>query len=312
MKLFQKEIPFIRYQAYLIGLSLVLTIGALIFIFTHGLKFGIDFTGGIKLQYQFKKSVDSKQIQPLLEKATSEKFVIQRLGKPEENLFAINLEKPESGIEGVSARITAELEKGLGAGAVSLIKEESVGPKAGEELRQKGEMAIIIAWLLILAYLGFRFDFNFSPGAIIGLIHDLIITLGAFAISGREISLTVLAAFLTMIGYSVNDTIIVYDRIRENLKKHKTMPLRELVNLSINETLSRTVVTSVVMLFVVVVLFVKGEGEIQDFALAMIVGVITGTYSSIFIASPIYIFLKKLNLFRSRDEKAKPALKASR
>lgn len=292
MKLFKQDIPFIKYQRYLIILSLILTAGALILIGKHDLRFGIDFTGGVKLQYKFNKSVETGQIYDAISKSLHAKVVVQQLGTQNENSFALDIEKSESGIEGVSAAVTKALESSFGEGSVTLVKEEAVGPKAGNELRKKGELAIIVAWLLILIYLGYRFDFYFSPGAIIALMHDLIITVGAFALTGREVNLTVLAAFLTIIGYSVNDTIIVYDRIRENSKKYKTLSTAELVNQSINETLSRTIVTSLVVFFVVFVLFIKGKGDIQDFAFAMIIGVITGTYSSIFIASPIYIFLK--------------------
>lgn len=293
MKIFKKEIPFIKYQSYLITLSLLLTLGFLFLIAKHGLRFGIDFTGGIKLQYKISKAVDSAEVSEALSKGLQEKFVVQQYGNPADSTFAIDIEKPGSSIEGFSEKVTQALNAGLQGASASLLKEEAVGPKAGQELRKKGELAVVITWILILIYLGYRFDFYFSPGAIIALIHDLIITLGFFAVSGREVSLTVLAAFLTLLGYSVNDTIIVYDRVRENAKKYKALPLEELVNRSINETLSRTIVTSVVVFFVVFVLYVMGQGDIKDFAFAMIVGVVTGTYSSIFIASPIYIYLKK-------------------
>ncbi len=293
MKISQREIPFMANQSYLIALSIILTVGSIVLIAFHGLHFGIDFKGGIKLQYKFSQTVDSSKITEILSASLPEKFVVQQLGNASDNLFSLNIEKPRENIENFSSSVTQALNKSLGDGSAQLLKEEAVGPKAGQELRRKGLLAVIVAWVLILIYLGFRFDFYFSPGAIVGLLHDLIITLGAFAITGREISLTALAAFLTIIGYSVNDTIIVYDRIRENTKKYKAMPIEQLVNLSINETLSRTIVTSVVVFFVVFVLFLMAEGEIRDFAFAMIVGVITGTYSSIFIASPCYIFLKK-------------------
>ncbi|MBL7685477.1 MAG: protein translocase subunit SecF [Deltaproteobacteria bacterium] len=293
MQITKKEIPFIQNQKLMIAISAFLTIASLILVFWHGLHFGIDFTGGIKLQYKFNQSVDSAKIQEIVEQTLSEKVAIQQFGQPSENLFGLDIQKPSKSIEGFSQSITQSLEKSFGAGSVSLVKEEAVGPKAGEELKKKGQLAVLIAWMLILAYIGFRFDFYFSPGAIVALIHDIVITLGAFAVTGREINLTVVAAFLTIIGYSVSDTIIVYDRVRENALKYKTLPLEELVNKSINETLSRTIVTSLVVFFVVFVLFIKGEGDIRDFAFAMIIGVVTGTYSSIFIASPFYIFLKK-------------------
>ncbi len=293
MQLTKKEIPFIQNQVYLLILSLILTVGSIILIAIHGLTFGIDFKGGIKLQYHFNKSVETGQVQEMLAKTLHEKVAVQQFGDPKENTFAFDILKPTQGIEDFSLSVTKALDGHFGAGFATLLKEESVGPKAGQELKRKGQLAVIVACILILIYLGYRFDFYFSPGAILALIHDIIITLGAFAVTGREINLTVVAAFLTIVGYSVNDTIIVYDRIRENALKYKTLPIPQLVNRSINETLSRTIVTSLVVFFVVFVLFLKGEGDIQDFAFAMIVGVITGTYSSIFIASPIYIFLKK-------------------
>lgn len=293
MNIFKKEIPFIQYQKYLVALSILLTAVFLFLILKFGLHFGIDFTGGIKLQYKLSKSTDIANINSAMEKGLKEKFVIQQYGNPADNTYSIEIEKPEDSIEGFSERVSQALNTGLTDTTATLLKEEAVGPKAGQELRRKGELAVVITWMLILIYIGFRFDFYFSPGAIIALIHDLIITLGFFAISGREISLTVLAAFLTLLGYSVNDTIIVYDRVRENAHKYKSMPLPELVNRSINETLSRTLVTSVVVFFVVFVLYVMGQGDIKDFAFVMIVGVVTGTYSSIFIASPIYIYLKE-------------------
>lgn len=302
MKIFKKEIPFIKYQKYMVLISILLTLGALILIGEHKLRFGIDFTGGVKLQYKFSHPVETGQIYDAISKNLHEKVVIQQLGNKNDNSFALDIEKNESGIEGVSSAVTQALNSSLAPNFATLVKEESVGPKAGGELRKKGMLAIIVAWILILIYLGYRFDFYFSPGAIIALIHDLIITVGAFALSGREVSLTVLAAFLTIIGYSVNDTIIVYDRIRENSKKFKSLSTPELVNQSINETLSRTIVTSLVVFFVVFILFIKGKGDIQDFAFAMIIGVVTGTYSSIFIASPIYIFLKN-NAHRFQGKK---------
>ncbi|MDO8643684.1 MAG: protein translocase subunit SecF, partial [bacterium] len=149
-------------------------------------------------------------------------------------------------------------------------------------------------WVLMLIYIGFRFDFYFAPGAIVALIHDVLITLGFYALTGREVSLTTIAALLTIIGYSMNDTIVIYDRVRENIKKHERMPLEELIDLSINETLSRTIITSLTVFFVVIILYLFGSGEIQGFGFAMTVGVVAGSYSTIFIASPIYIFLKKI------------------
>ncbi|KAB2842100.1 protein translocase subunit SecF, partial [bacterium] len=153
--------------------------------------------------------------------------------------------------------------------------------------------AVLWAWVIMLIYIGFRFDFYFAPGAIIALIHDVLVAVGIFALLGLEVNLTVVAAILTIIGYSINDTIIVFDRIREDLQKHKGMGLVEVVNKSVNETLSRTIITSLTVLFVVTVLYFRTDGDIKNFAFAMMIGVITGSYSSISIASPVFLFLKQ-------------------
>ncbi|MBF0491251.1 MAG: protein translocase subunit SecF [Deltaproteobacteria bacterium] len=293
MKIVEKEIPFIQNQSFLLILSLILTMGSLLLMVYHGFNLGIDFKGGIKLQYKLSQSIESGKIQEALTKGTGEKILVQQVGQPSENLYAFELQTPKENIDTFSTKVTEVLKKEFQLETVTLIKEEAVGAKAGSEIFKKGQVSVIVAWILILIYIGFRFDFYFSPGAIVALLHDLLIVLGGFAITGREINLTVLAAFLTILGYSVNDTIIVYDRVRENAKKFKSLPIEDLVNQSINETLSRTIVTSLTMFFVVLVLFIMGSGDIKDFAFAMIIGVVTGTYSSIFIASPIYIFLKK-------------------
>lgn len=283
---------FIPRMWLFIALSVLAVAASIFLVATKGLNFGTDFKGGVKLQYRFANPVSEGELRRLVDPLGIGDFTVQKIGKPEENRFAVKIEKQERPEE-TADRITKSFESGLSGNTLTLDQQESVGPKAGAELRRKAQLAIIVSWLLMLIYIGYRFDFSFAPGAIVALIHDVLITLGAFALSGREVTLTIVAALLTIVGYSVNDTIVIYDRVRENLHKHEKMPLREVINLSINETLSRTIITNFTVLLVVVLIFAFGEGEFQNFGFAMIVGAIAGTYSTIYIASPCYILIKE-------------------
>ena len=283
---------FIGRMWLFIALSAIAVGGSLFLMATRGLNFGTDFKGGIKLQYRFPSAVSEGELRRLIEPEGVGDFSVQKIGPSAANRVMVKIEKQE-GLETLSQKITASLRGGLGIEGIVLEQEESVGPKAGADLRKKAQLAILVSWLLMLIYVGYRFDFAFAPGAIIALIHDVLITLGAFAISGREVGLTVVAALLTITGYSINDTIVIYDRIRENVPKMQKSPLREMVNVSINETLSRTIITNLTVFMVVVLIYLFGEGEFQNFGFAMIVGAITGTYSTIFIASPCYILIKE-------------------
>jgi protein-export membrane protein, SecD/SecF family len=297
--MFKKDIPFMKYRWWLFGFSLVLNLFFVGFLFTHGLNFGTDFKGGLNLVYQFQTTTSEAQLSEILNKAGLDHFVVQKFGIDDQKTFVIkgDLHDSKLGQEGklenMSQPFTQALQAALGADKVSLIKEEYVGPKVGKELMTKGIYAVVWAWVIILIYMAFRFDVYFGIGGIAALIHDVLIALGAFALFGREVNLTVVAAFLTIIGYSINDTIIIFDRVREDMVKHKGMDLVSLVDMSINETLARTIITSLTVFFVVAVLFFRAEGDLQNFAFAMIFGVVTGTYSSVFIACPVFIFLKR-------------------
>lgn len=283
---------FIRKMRFFLLLSALAVGGSVFLMATKGLNFGTDFKGGMKLLYRFSRPVAEGDLRRLLEPLNLGDFSVQKVGRPEENRMAIKLEQQE-GLETLSTKIGETFRTGPGDVSFILEQEETVGPKAGAALRKKATLAIIVSWLLILIYIGYRFDFAFAPGAIIALIHDVLITLGGFVVSGREVSLTVVAALLTIVGYSVNDTIVIYDRIRENLPKMQKLPLREVINISINETLSRTIITNLTVFIVVILIYLFGEGEFQNFGFAMIVGALSGTYSTIFVASPCYIFLKE-------------------
>jgi preprotein translocase subunit SecF len=219
---------------------------------------------------------------------------VQRFGE-DGNEFLVRAQETSSDLEVLSQRIATALEQHYGTGAVEVRRTEMVGPQVGKELRQKGLMAVLYAMIGILVYITWRFELRFAIGAIVALAHDVLITLGAFALTGREIDLPTIAAFLAIIGYSLNDTIIVYDRIRENTgpQSHEPAVFAGLVNRSINETLSRTLLTSGTTLIVILALFIFGGGVIHNFAFALLVGVVVGTYSSIFVASPVLLTWQK-------------------
>lgn len=276
-----------RKLALIISVALILVgLGSL--LINGGPNYGIDFAGGTLVQVQFAQPTDAASIKKAMDGLELGSPVVQRFGD-NQNEFLIRVEQASSELKGLSQVIQKSLEKTYEKGNVDIRRVEMVGPQVGKDLRGKGLKAIFYAMLGILVYISWRFEFRFAVGAIIALVHDVVITLGAFSLFGKEIDLPIIAAFLAIIGYSLNDTIIVYDRIRENLGKHHKESFLFIVNRSINETLSRTLLTSGTTLLVVLALFLLGGGVIHNFAFAMLIGVLIGTYSSIFVASPILI-----------------------
>ena len=268
---------------------LLLAVGIVSLISNGGPNYGIDFAGGTLVQVRFTETTDAASIKKALEGMDIGSLVVQKFGD-DENEFMIRMEKSSSELKGLSTEVQNKLAETYGADKVDVRRTEMVGPQVGSDLRMKGLKAIIYAMLGILVYISWRFEFRFAVGAIIALIHDVAITLGVFSLFGKEIDLPIIAAFLAIIGYSLNDTIIVYDRIRENVGRYNKESFSFIVNRSINDTLSRTLLTSGTTLLVVLALFVLGGGVIHNFAFAMLVGVLIGTYSSIFVASPILIY----------------------
>ncbi|MFQ5842150.1 MAG: protein translocase subunit SecF [Thermodesulfobacteriota bacterium] len=268
-----------------------LAIGAsLMSIILHGgLNYGIDFAGGTLVQVKFSKPTQVKTIKGNLASIGLDRSVVQRFGEKKDNEYLIRVERSASDLETLSLQIEGTLQEAYGKGGVEIRRTEMVGPKVGKDLKRKGILAIIYALIGILIYITWRFEFIFALGAIIALVHDVAITVGAFSIANKEFSLPIVAAILTIIGYSLNDTIVVYDRIRENRRKMRREDLARVMNSSINETMSRTLLTSLTTLIVVVILFIFGGGVIHNFAFALIVGVLVGTYSSVFVASPIIL-----------------------
>ncbi|HCS12725.1 MAG: protein translocase subunit SecF [Zetaproteobacteria bacterium CG06_land_8_20_14_3_00_59_53] len=285
------------------GLLIALSIGLLIF---KGLNFGIDFTGGTLVEVQFSKAPQISEIRESLTPAGYSQAIIQEFGSPEEIMIRVqNQDGQESAA--ISTAILDALGKGFGADAVEMRRVEFVGPQVGDELTRAGIMAVLIAMLAILVYVTVRFELRFALGADAALLHDVTIVLGLFALTGKEFTLPVVAALLTVIGYSLNDTIVVFDRIRENFaaNRKKKHPDDEslVVNTSVNQTLSRTIMTSFTTVLVVFALFFLGGEVIHDFAFALIAGILVGTYSSIYIASPVMLAMH--GTFKMDEDEAK-------
>lgn len=290
MQLFQKtNIGFIekRKAAYILSISLIV-IGIISIVIHGGPNYGIDFKGGTAVVFKFQDDVTTVEIRNALNKIGLGNSEIKRFGNThKEFLVYIQQQKdisPDDLVDQVEKTLQDEFQK-----PVEKLQVDTVGPKIGEELRNKAVWAILWSLVLILVYISIRFEFVFAVGAIIALFHDVTITLGIFSLLDFEISLKEIAAFLTIVGYSLNDTIVVFDRIRENLKVMRNEDLGTIINTSINQTLSRTVITSGTTFIVVLVLFLFGGTVIRGFAFAMCVGVIVGTYSSIFVASPLIL-----------------------
>jgi len=275
-----------RRRVALICSLVVAFIGIGSLVVKGGPLYGIDFAGGTLVQVKFDKAPDVGEIRSALAEEGLGSSVIQSLG---EDKVAVRVKSEEGQADTVSDDIFAILSKKFGEARVSLELVEMVGPQVGSDMRRKGMLSILYAMVGILIYVTLRFQFRFALGAIAALIHDIIITVGVFSLFDKEFTLPVIAALLTIIGYSLNDTIVVYDRIRENIKRTPKEKLAVVVNQSINQTLSRTILTSGTTLIVVACLFVLGGEVIHDFSFALLVGVVVGTYSSIYIASPILL-----------------------
>lgn len=277
-----------RRMAVIFSAVLIL-IGMVSLIAKGGPNYGIDFAGGSLVQVKFVEATTAKDIKAALKDLDLRGLTVQQFGD-EANEYLLRAQESSSKLEGLSQTIGGALDAVYGADQSEIRRVEMVGPQVGKDLRKKGLMAILYAMIGILIYVTWRFEFRFAVGAILALVHDVLITLGIFSLAGKEIDLPIIAAFLAIIGYSLNDTIIVYDRIRENQGKHGKMGLEFLINRSINETLSRTLLTSCTTLLVVMALFIFGGGVIHNFAFAMLIGVLIGTFSSIFVASPLLVF----------------------
>ncbi|MCB9800028.1 MAG: protein translocase subunit SecD [Candidatus Omnitrophica bacterium] len=278
------NIPFLKGRFWAYGFSVIaLTVGILSFVGRGHENYGIEFTGGSLIHMKFEQPVDSSQLRSALNDAGLKKLIIQTFGAKEENQFVIKAAEKDTD------RIEAAAEKLVGGKKFQVLRVDRVGPAVSQDLTQKALMAVFWASIGILIYLGFRFEWRFALASVVALVHDTIFTFGVYALSGREINIPTVAAVLTIMGYSVNDTIITFDRVRDNLKAMRRKPFDEIVNTSINQTLGRTIITTVTTLLAALALFIFGGSAVNDFAFILLVGFTVGTYSTIFVATSLVV-----------------------
>ena len=279
-----------NFTLWVSAIAILISLGS---IFFHGgLKYGVDFAGGILLQIKFSKAVDISEVRNALEAIGSKDAMVQKFGG--ENEFLIRGEKASGDLEEMSRKMQSSLQGQFKDNALEIRRTEVVGPKVGRDLKEKAILATALSFLAILVYVAFRFrQLSYGLGGIVALFHDIVITFGAISIFNIEFSLNVLAVILTIIGFSINDTIVIFDRVRENIKKMRKDSLETIFNTSINECLGRTILTSGTVMMVVLILFFFGGPVIHDFTTALIVGLISGTYSTVYIASPVVLLWDK-------------------
>lgn len=276
-----------------ITISLLLIVGTIVMFFMKGLNYGVDFRGGVEIQVKFSDKVNLTELRSLLSEKQIPLSQLQSIGSEDQNEFLLKLESDSGDLNAISSQVGSVLNEKYGEGKYEILKNDIVGPKAGAELRLSAFKALLWAILAIMIYLALRFDYKFAPGAIVALFHDVILIIGAFIITQKEFSLQIIAALLAIIGYSVNDTVVIYDRVREIEQAHPSLSTTQVINRAINETMSRTIITSLTVLFVSLVMLIWGGTVIHDFFFAMTIGVILGVYSTIFIAIPMTIVYER-------------------
>ena len=287
---FSNDIKFSNFYTKFNILSLVLIIFSIVIIIFKGLNLGVDFKGGTLIELRTESTaVNISEIRQSFLEMNLGDVTVKKFGQENDYLAKIELTKPddENFIKSINDKLSADL-----GSVVNFRRVENVGPKVSNELLKAGLLAISLSLAAMLFYIWIRFEWQFSLGAIIALVHDVIITMGIFSFLSYEINLSIVAAVLTIVGYSMNDTVVIFDRIRENLKKYSKIPISEISNKSTNQTLSRTLITSVTTLLALFSIFIFGGAILKGFSFAMIVGVIVGTYSSIFVATPILNYTK--------------------
>ncbi|HIF02604.1 MAG TPA: protein translocase subunit SecF [Nitrospinaceae bacterium] len=291
MEIFKRvtEFDFMGQKTTAIWLSCAIILIGVISIMMHGgLKYGIDFEGGTLVQLKFENPPEIEEIRDGLRTIGLGDSTIQEFGS--KNHILVRVERSEGKLEEIGTKIKNSLTEKYKAESIIVERVEMVGPKVGKDLREKAILSIVYAIIGIVIYISWRFEFQYAVAAIIALTHDVLVTMGAFSLADKEFTLVIVAAFLAIIGYSLNDTIVVFDRIRENMRRKGKVLLKDIINNSINQTLSRTILTSGTTLLVVIALFFLGGEIIHDFSFALMIGVLVGTYSSIFIASVFLVY----------------------
>lgn len=298
------KIPFFRYRWIAFGWSLFVLIATILLVAVNGLNFGIDFRGGVLLEVKTPGAADLATMRSTLDELDLGEVSLQTAGADDQVMIRAKApEGDETAQRAAVEQIKGALDAKLGGG-LTYQRAEFVGPRVSQELLVNSIWAVLISMLGVLLYLWFRFEWQYGIGAIASLIHDVSATIGIYAISGIEFNLTSVAAVLTIVGYSLNDTVVIYDRVRENLRRYKALPLDQLLDRSINETLARTLMTSLTTLVALLPLWLFGGDVIQGFTIIMIWGVLIGTYSTIYIATPVLYYLN----LRTAAEKAQTAV----
>ena len=295
------KIPFTRYRKIAIILSTVVNLVVLAFLFFKGPTIGVDFAGGTMVQFKFQQKTTIPEIRQALEAIQLGGSTIQDFGQEGDNEYLVRVEKAGVEFAALSDQMKKALASKFGADKVEIRRVEYVGPKIGEDLRWRGTWSVIAStvmmgvyiWIRFASAFGAQFGLHFGLGAVIALIHDVLVTVGALMLANYEFDLTVVAALLTIVGFSVNDTVVICDRIRENLRKIRRESLESIINTSLNETLSRTILTTGTALLVLLALYLLGGAVIRPFAFALLVGFVSGVYSTIFIASPVILLWEK-------------------
>ncbi|MEZ5825807.1 MAG: protein translocase subunit SecF [Geminicoccaceae bacterium] len=297
---------FMRWRSACFAISAVFVILSAVIAVWPGLNYGIDFEGGIIVEVKTPGPADLGAMRESLNGLGLGQVALQEFGAPDDVLIRIERQEGDEGAQQQAVEtVKAELAR-LAGDDITFRRTEFVGPKVSEELLQDGLMAVGLALVFVLIYIWFRFEWQYGVGAIVALVHDVVLTVGMFAVTGLEVNLSTVAAVLTIVGYSLNDTVVIFDRVRENLRRYKTLPILELVDQSINETLARTLMTSLTTLIALLALFFFGGEVVKGFTFAMIWGVLVGTYSTIYIAAPVLVYLDLRAIGQRKAEAGQP------
>jgi preprotein translocase subunit SecF len=292
---------FVKLAPLMGGFSLLATIISLLVIFGKGFNYGIDFAGGTEVQVKFSQKVDASDLRKYTESIGLKNTSVQSIG--DQNEFLIRMESAKAASDKESAEIersdvkklTNGLKQKYNLSEDGIRRIDSVGPQVGSELKRNGFLAAFYSFLVILIYVAIRFDYKYAPGAVVCLIHDSIFTLGIFAILGREVNVQIMAAVLTLIGYSLNDTIVTYDRIRETYPAYREYGLKFIINKAVNDMLGRTILTAGCTFMAVLALYLLGGGVISDIGFTLVIGILIGTYSSVYVAAPLILVMDSLS-----------------
>ncbi len=298
-----KVLNFVGMFRVYTSISVIAVLASLVLLMTKGLNYGVDFKGGAEVQVKFAQSVDTSTLRSALEAENINYSSVQSIGEPSMNEFLIKIAASDKNINTNTESVVQAINTKFADKGIDIRRTEIVGPKAGEELKSAGIWAMIWSMLGIMVYVGLRFDIKYAPGAVVALIHDVIVTLGVLVITQTEFNLQILGAILALIGYSINDTVVIYDRIREKEQSSQRKPIVDLMNEGLTETLGRTILTAGTTFTVCVVMFMLGGGVIHDFFFTLWVGIIAGTYSTLFVASPLVLLLYRYTTNRSWGKK---------